>query len=154
MSYRVVAVAAGAAAVGMIAVRGVATQDRFPNGAGKSELVKVCSGCHDPDNVFAYSMTAREWTDTLNNMAERGTEATADEWQAIELYLDRYFATIPVNRAGSDELARTMDVMPAVGEAIVAYRREHGTFKTIDDLKRVPGLEAAKVDSRKARVIF
>ena len=53
-----------------------------------------------------------------------------------------------------EEIQRTVDVTGAVAQAIVTYRREHGNFKSIDDLKKVPGLEAAKANARKNRLIF
>jgi competence protein ComEA len=36
----------------------------------------------------------------------------------------------------------------------VTYRQQNGSFKTLDDLKNVPGVDAAKVDARKARLSF
>ena len=131
-----------------------AMQDRFPEGPGKAELVKVCSGCHEPENVFAYPKTAGEWSGTLANMAQLGAEATPQEWRLIEQYLDAQLALIRINEAAAEELQRTLDVPETVAQATVKYRQEHGTFKSMDDVKKVPGLEAAKVDARKDRFIF
>ncbi len=36
----------------------------------------------------------------------------------------------------------------------MAYRAEKGDFKTVDEVKKVPGLEAGKVDAQKARLVF
>jgi competence ComEA-like helix-hairpin-helix protein len=38
--------------------------------------------------------------------------------------------------------------------AVLAWRKEHGSFKTWEDLLKVPGLEAAKLDEKKDRVTF
>ncbi len=47
---------------------------------------------------------------------------------------------IPINSARIDEL----DVLPGIGPAlagrIVAYRKEHGSFKTVEDIKKVKGI--------------
>lgn len=47
---------------------------------------------------------------------------------------------IPINTAQTDEL----DVLPGIGPAlagrIVAYRKEHGSFKTVEDIKKVKGI--------------
>jgi competence protein ComEA len=47
---------------------------------------------------------------------------------------------IPINSAQTDEL----DVLPGIGPAlagrIVAYRKEHGPFKTVEDIKKVKGI--------------
>ena len=114
----------------------------------------MCSGCHEPENVFAYPKTAGEWAGTLANMVQFGAEATEQEWRLIEQYLDAQLALIRINEAAAEELQRTLDVSETVAQATVKYRQEHGTFKSMDDLKNVPGLEAAKVDARKDRLIF
>ena len=38
--------------------------------------------------------------------------------------------------------------------AIIAYRAKNGAFKTVDDLKQVPTLDAAKIDAKKDRITF
>jgi hypothetical protein len=35
-----------------------------------------------------------------------------------------------------------------------AYRDQQGGLKTIDDLKKAPGLDAAKIDALKDRLLF
>jgi competence protein ComEA len=131
-----------------------ATQDRFPDAPGKAELIKVCSTCHEAETVLAHAQTAGEWAETLANMAQLGAEGTPEEWRMIERYLDAQLAMIAINKAAADEIRRTVDVPESVAQAIVTYRREHGNFKSTDDLKKVPGLEAAKADARKDRLIF
>ncbi|MGH9146277.1 MAG: helix-hairpin-helix domain-containing protein [Vicinamibacterales bacterium] len=34
------------------------------------------------------------------------------------------------------------------------YRSSNGRFSTIDDLKKIPGLDAERLESRKARLMF
>jgi competence protein ComEA len=130
------------------------TQDRFPDAPGKAELIKVCSACHEAETVFAHARTAGEWAETLASMAQFGAVGTPEEWRLIQQYLNAQLAMIPINMAAADEIERTVDVPEAVAQAIVAYRREHGNFKSIEDLKKVPGLEGAKADARKDRLIF
>jgi len=136
-----------------LAVTG-AVQDRFPDADGKSELMKVCSGCHDAEIVLAHLQTPGEWAETLQKMVQLGAEATPDEWRQIERYLDVQFALIQVNKASADELRLTMDVTTEVAGAVVKYRQANGPFKSIDDLKKVAGVDAAKIDSRKDRFVF
>ena len=45
-------------------------------------------------------------------------------------------------------------VNEAVAKDVVAYRDKQGGFKTIDDLKKAPGLDAAKIDALKDRLLF
>jgi competence protein ComEA len=39
-------------------------------------------------------------------------------------------------------------------EDIVAYREKSGAFKTAEDIKRVPQMDAKEVDARRNRMIF
>ena len=131
-----------------------AVQDRFPDGAGKPQLVQVCSGCHDAEIVLAHLQTPGEWTDTLQNMAQLGAEATPDEWRQIERYIDINFALIPINKAAAEELRSTMDLTSEVAGAVVKYRQANGPFKSVDDLKKVDGVDAGKIEARKDRFVF
>jgi competence ComEA-like helix-hairpin-helix protein len=136
-----------------LAVTG-AVQDRFPDADGKPELMKVCSGCHDAEIVLAHLQTPGEWAETLQKMVQLGAEATPDEWRQIERYLDVQFALIQVNKASANELRLTMDVTTEVAGAVVKYRQANGPFKSVDGLKKVAGVDAAKIDSRKDRFVF
>jgi competence protein ComEA len=33
--------------------------------------------------------------------------------------------------------------------AVIQYREKHGRFKSVDDLKKVPGLDFKKIESRR-----
>ena len=61
---------------------------------------------------------------------------------------------IPINKATAKDLQTALGVTADVAEAIVAYPVEKGDFKTVDDVKKVPGLEAAKIDALRSRVVF
>jgi competence protein ComEA len=148
------ATAIGALAAALATSIAVSSQDRFPDGAGKAELVKVCSGCHDAEIVLATLKSPGEWNETLQNMATQGAEATPEQWKLIERYIDVHFALAMVNKAPADELELALDVTPETAAAIVKYRQDNGPFKTIDDVKKVPGIDAAKLDAAKARVVF
>jgi competence protein ComEA len=127
---------------------------RFPPGPGRDALFKVCNNCHGPESVLGQLKTHDEWSKTLDEMASNGAEGTDEEWNAILAYLDQHYSLIFVNKASAKDLASTLDVSEAVAQAIVRTRTEKGSFKTIDDLKRVPGIDTAKVDARKDRLIY
>jgi competence protein ComEA len=131
-----------------------ATDPKFPDGPGKTALFKVCRDCHGPESAVGQLKTREEWSKTLDDMAANGAQGTDEEWNQILDYLDRYFSLILVNKAAVPELATTLDVPRETAEAIVKYRDEHGRFAAIDDLKKVPGVDAAKVDARKDRFVF
>jgi competence protein ComEA len=59
-----------------------------------------------------------------------------------------------VNKASSGELAIALGIADEKAEAIVKHRDEKGEFKTIEDLQKVPGLDARVVEAKKNRLVF
>lgn len=53
--------------------------------------------------------------------------------------------TVQLNQATAEELQVLPGVGPALSERIVAYRTEHGPFKSIDQLIEVKGIGEAKL---------
>ncbi|MGG2077458.1 helix-hairpin-helix domain-containing protein [Lelliottia nimipressuralis] len=54
---------------------------------------------------------------------------------------------VSINSASAEDLARVMNgVGLKKAQAIVGYRDEYGPFKTVDDLKQVPGIGNALVE--------
>src|SRR5262245_7320797 len=129
------------------------TASRFPSGPGRDALFKVCKACHGPESVLGQLKTRSEWSKTLEEMAANGATGTDEEWNSILEYLDTHYSLIMVNTAPAKELAPKLDVSPEVASAIVSAR-EKAKIASIDELKKVPGLDAAKLDARKDRLIF
>jgi len=48
-------------------------------------------------------------------------------------------ATVNLNTATKDQLQSLDGIGPKKADAIIAYRKKNGSFKTVDDLKNVPG---------------
>lgn len=65
------------------------------------------------------------------------------------------FAKVDINRASAEELAAELD---GVGEkkaiAIVAYRTQHGKFKSIEELIMVKGIGQKIVEKNKTLIVF
>jgi competence protein ComEA len=131
-----------------------AAQDPFPEAAGKVALMKVCGNCHPAQAVIQTLHTRQEWSDVIDQMARFGAEGSDQEYEQILGYLAKHFSPIKINTAAAKDLEGLLDVPADVAAAIVAYRRDQGEFKTVDDLKKVPGLESSKVDAQKARIRF
>ena len=129
-------------------------QEKFPEGPGRTTLLRVCGSCHGPDSVLGTLRTRQEWSDVIDQMAQSGAQASDQEFDQILDYLVRSFSPIPINKAPAKALEAALDVPAGVAEAIVTFRQENGDFKSADDLKKVPGLESSKVDARKERLVF
>ncbi|MBZ5606067.1 MAG: helix-hairpin-helix domain-containing protein, partial [Acidobacteriia bacterium] len=64
----------------------------------------------------------------------------------------RELEKVNVNRAAGWRIARALKLLPEEGDAIVAYREDHGDFKSLDDLAKV--VDRAKVEAAKDRILF
>ncbi len=53
---------------------------------------------------------------------------------------ERPAAGVNINSAGSSELVRVPGIGPVMAGRILAYRRESGRFRSVDDLIRVRGI--------------
>jgi competence protein ComEA len=78
---------------------------------------------------------------------------------AVLEYLIRNFPAedvpkIDVNKAEAIELESGLSLKRSQAAAIIAYRTKNGNFKTIEDLKKVPGIDKAKIEAKKDRLIF
>jgi competence protein ComEA len=136
------------------AVTASALQDPFPEATGKAALMKVCSNCHSAESVIQTFRTRQEWSDLIDQMARFGAEASDTEFDQILTYLSLHFSPIKINKAAAKELEGVLDVPAGVADAIVIYRQANGDFKTLDEVKKVPGLDSGKVDAQKARIVF
>jgi competence protein ComEA len=128
--------------------------DGLPDAPGKAVLVGVCTACHGTDLIVDTPRTVPVWTDTLLLMKDLGAEASEENWKTIADYLTTHLAHLDVNKATAGEVALVFGVSEKIAEGVVAYRDKQGGFKTIDDLKKAPDLDARKIDALQPRLIF
>ena len=131
----------------------VQAQD-LPEGKGKDVLESVCGACHGTDLVAARRATKEGWSYIVDDMVSRGASATNEQITTIVDYLAKNLAQVNVNKGKSEEIASVLEITSAQADAIVKYRMDHGDFKTLDDLKKVPELATAKLDSKKDRLVY
>jgi competence protein ComEA len=132
---------------------------QLPDGPGKDETVKVCSPCHEPNRVAAFRLTRDGWEATVADMKWRGAKGTDEEFAAIVEYLATNFLgeaapKLNMNRATSIELESVLSLLRKEAAAVIAYRDKVGGFKSIDDLKKVPGVDFKKIQAGKDRIVF
>jgi competence protein ComEA len=58
-------------------------------------------------------------------------------------------AAININTATKDELVSLPGIGPAKAQAILDYRKAHGSFKTVEELKDVKGIGAKRFEQLK-----
>lgn len=61
-------------------------------------------------------------------------------------------APVNLNQASADQLIALKGIGPKMAERIIAYRQEHGPFKTVDQLVQVKGIGNMKFQKLKDQV--
>lgn len=107
-----------------IATTGMSFSALAATPAAKAHTVATTAEATTPDAAASQSK------------ATASTKATDDEGTRVS-----------INSASAEDLARVMNgVGLKKAQAIVGYRDEYGPFKTVDDLKQVPGIGNALVE--------
>jgi competence ComEA-like helix-hairpin-helix protein len=102
-------------------------------------------------------MSFAGWENTITKMAGFGAEGTDDEFSEILDYLVKNFppvTTVHVNQATAAQLESGLGLSTTEAEAVIEYRKKNGDFKSLDDLKKVPDVDAKKLDAKKDRLAF
>ena len=134
-----------------------ATEPTLPDGPGKDVFVSVCSLCHSPTAPMGKQWTRQQWEAKVSEMLQEEPDVTREERAAIVEYLASNFKSggkIYINRAKAEDLETALDISSKDAASLVRYREEKGEFKSLDDLKKAPGLDAAKIEARKDRFEF
>ena len=126
----------------------------FPDGPERKLVEKTClTACHGTENVLKKRRTKDLWDKLISDMAEKGAKATDDDFDTIMNYLARYYGQVNVNKAAAADLQEVLDVTADEAAAIVKYREANGGFKSADEIDKVPGLDAKKMNDRKPRIL-
>ena len=128
----------------------------LPEGPGKETFQAVCSMCHSPNAVIGKQGTKEWWQSKVTEMLQEETDIPSADVDSIVAYLAKNFPVVKVNvnKATAKDLETGLELTSKESEAIVQYREAKGNFKTLDDLKKVPGLDAVKIESKKDRLEF
>lgn len=127
----------------------------MPDGPGKNLVEAICSTCHTTERIFAQQLTKPQWEAKVLEMLQEEPDVTQPERDKIVEYLALHFpARVNANKASARELETVLEISPEGAAAIVRYRTQNGSFKTIGDLKKVPGLDAAKIESKRELIDF
>lgn len=137
-----------------------ASQGRqLPEGPGKAETQKFCTQCHELDKSISPRQDRAGWQRTVEKMVSFGMKASEAEINTVTDFLFRHYPAdevpkLNVNKAGAIEFESALSLRRSQAAAIIQYREKNGKFKSIEDLKKVPGIDPAKVEAKKDRLIF
>jgi competence protein ComEA len=132
---------------------------QLPAGPGKAETEKLCSQCHELDRSISPRQDRGGWQATIDKMISLGAKGTDKEFEAVLDYLSSHYPAdetprLNVNQARAIDLESALSLPRSQAAAIIEYRTAHGNFKSIEDLKKVPGVDAAKIEAKKDRLTF
>jgi competence protein ComEA len=133
---------------------------KLPDAPGKQTMQKVCGSCHGAELVIGRQEARETWAAVVNDMIQRGATGTDDEFFEVVEYLSTNFSKsspvmkVNVNKATAKDLETALRLPSKQASDIVQYRGEKGEFKSIEDLEKVPGLDAAKIKANKNRLSF
>lgn len=108
-------------------------------------------------SVFADDATTGTTTstDTTTQAAPAATDTSADSTTTTKTTTtttsDASTDKVDLNKATVKELMKVKGLNAARAKAIVTYRKKHGDFKTVDDLKMVKGFK--KLNEKKMQQI-
>jgi competence protein ComEA len=150
---------AGALFAGILPTPPTAGKIVWQDEPGKLELQKICKGCHELEKAYSIKQDRNGWVATMEKMVSFGMKSSDEEYKAVLEYLVKHYAAddvprVKVNKATAIELESGLSLKRSQAKAVIEYREKNGAFKSIEDLKKVPGLEAYKLEAKKDRLSF
>lgn len=132
---------------------------QLPEGPGRAELEKLCKPCHEVERSVSRRQDRDAWRATMDKMVMLGMKGTDKEIQTVFEYLVKNYPAddipkINVNKATAIELESGLSLRRSQAAALIQYRTKNGSFKSLKDLKKVPGLDAEKIEAKKDRIVF
>lgn len=126
----------------------------LPPGDGRQAVLSMCSACHGLGTSVAQRRTQKQWQTVVETMMTIGAPGSKDTASSAVAYLSWRFGRVNVNTAKEGEIIRILDMAPAQAAAVVEYRNHEGLLKSIEDLKKVPGIDAADIARKQDRIVF
>lgn len=113
----------------------------------------VCGRCHTTAVFLDKPRAWDRWNDVFADMTQRGASGTDEQLERVTTYFLENLTFVNVNTSPADEIAGVLSVGDDVAAAIIASRRRQ-PFANLAELRAVPGVDAAKLEVRKSRILF
>ncbi len=142
---------------GALLAQGVFAQ--LVDGPGRAETEKLCKGCHEMARSVSLRQDRAAWQRTLTKMTAFGMKGTDGEFAQVLDYLARNYPAgevppVNINKATAIEMESGLSLRRSQAAAVIAYRTKNGPFKSLDDVKKVPLVDAEKIEAKKDRIVF
>jgi competence protein ComEA len=131
----------------------------LPEGPGRDETIRMCRQCHELARSISLRQDRDGWGTTMTKMVAYGMKGSDQEIALVLDYLAKHFPAdevprVNVNKASAIQLESGLSLKRSQASALIAYREKHGEFKSLDDLKKVPALDADHLEARRNRIEF
>lgn len=118
-------------------------------------FTEACGKCHPVERVVAVRRTRLQWEEVMTTMTTaRGAQVSDGDWDVILDFLVKAHGRVDVNRAPAEDLADVLEISEPMATSIVTYRKEHGPFKDLDALLKVPGVDGAQLKKKRDAIAF
>ena len=153
MGFRARSIAVAA----LLALASAAQAQQLPDAPGKDAVVKLCSTCHPSERGASVRLTREGWQDVMTRMVGLGMKGSDEDMNAALEYLATHFkgeaaAPLNLNRATPVQLQSIAGLLRSESAALIAHRAKT-PCKTLEDLKGVAGLDYAKIERRRDRLV-
>ena len=131
---------------------------RLPQGARVTDAIQMAGGPTGKAELTAVNLAAQVADGQQIVVPEQGqgavavAPATGSASGGAGAGATAPGALVNINTASAEELDALDGVGPATAQKIIDYRTEHGGFKTIDEIKEVPGIGDAKFAAMKDQI--
>lgn len=136
----------------------VPSGEGLPDGPGKDAAVRSCGTCHEARRAASVRLTREGWAAVIDSMVKRGARISEQDFPVVLDYLTTNFLgqapqPLNLNSATQIDLEAAGGLLRREAAAVIRYRDQNGRFKSIDDLKKVPGLDFKKIENRRDAVV-
>jgi len=133
-------------------------QAQLPDAPGKDETVRVCGSCHAVERALSVRLSREGWQDTIAKMVDLGAKASDEERATVLNYLAEHFKgeaprPLNLNTATAIELESIVGLLRKESAALIAHRKTSGPCKSLDDVKKAPGVPFKKIDEHRDRLV-
>ena len=150
--------AAAGSTAGQVPQQPERSGEGLPDGPGKDVTVKACAPCHEARRAASARLTREGWAAVIDSMQKRGAKVSEEDFPVVLDYLATYFPgealqPLNLNTATQIDLEAAAGLLRREAAAVIRYREQNGRFKTVDDLKKVPGLDFKKIENRRDAIV-
>jgi len=124
-----------------------------PVNPGLAAAQRMCSGCHEYERSISLRQNRDGWKATINKMLSMGAQGSEEEFAQVLEYLAANYPAdeapkLNVNTARAIDFESRLSLKRSEAAAVIQYREKNGKFRSMEDLKRVPGINFGKVEAK------